>query len=173
MNTKKQAQRFFKVGNLVAISRNGFFSKLIRLVTKETYSHVAVIVQAGSDPYVVEAIHNGVCLTPLRKLLPFYIIETKIKLTPKIRDWIEDHLHQPYSIFDCILAGLHLKTRNNKRWQCAELANEIYKQACINLNLTSPTPGNIVKALLEKRGGYSCFFTKKGFKNDINFRDGL
>ena len=149
-------------GDLLAVSRNSFFSRMIRLWTKETYSHVAIIYKIKDDIVtVVESFEGkGVRLLPINKLLPAHVFGIDGKLFPDTRNFIETKLGEKYSWYDCIRAAFGLKPKKDNRWQCAEFANAVIRMDGIELDETAITPGSLVKEVLKKGSGRSVYIDR-------------
>ena len=149
-------------GDLLAVSRNSFFSRIIRLWTKETYSHVAIIYKIKDDIVtVVESFEGkGVRLLPIEKLLPAQIFNIDGQLSKDARCFIDSKIGEKYSWYDCIKAAFGFKPRNDDKWQCAEFANAVIRMDGIELDQTAITPGSLVKEVLKKGSGRSIYIDK-------------
>ena len=150
-------------GDLVAVSRTGFFSRLIRRWTRETYSHVAIVYSInGVRVKIVEASDKkGIRFSAINKLLPAYVFYIKDGLTSETRDFINSKIGQKYSWFDCLRAAFHCKPRHDDKWQCAEFANAVLRKGGFLVDEKAITPGKLVKEVLKKGSGRAVYIDKK------------
>jgi len=149
-------------GDLLAVSRNSFFSRMIRLWTKETYSHVAIIYKIKDDIVTIAESFEGkgVRLLPINKLLPAHIFGIDKNLSKDARYFIESKLGEKYSWYDCARAALGLRPKKDDKWQCAEFANAVIRMNGIELDETAITPGGLVKEILRKGSGRSIYIDR-------------
>jgi len=148
-------------GDLVAVSRKGILSRIIRRWTEETYSHVAIIYNINSMRVrIVEASAKGIRFSSLNKLLPVYVFNIDQELKSETLNFINSKLGQKYSWADCLRAAFHLKPKDDSRWQCAEFANAILRENGFKIDRKDITPGLIVKAVLKKGSGKSVYIDR-------------
>lgn len=149
-------------GDLLAVSRNSFFSRMIRLWTKETYSHVAIIYKIhGEEVTVAEAFEGkGVRLLSIKKLLPAHIFGIDGKITPNACTFINSKLGQKYSWFDCVRASVGWRPKKDDKWQCAEFANAVLRADGLAVDGRAITPGKLVREVLRKGSGRSIYISE-------------
>ena len=146
-------------GDLIAVSRNGFFSRIIRRWTKETYSHVAIVYKIHNGHVTVaEAFEGkGVRLLSIDKLLPAQVFYIDGELTAEARNFINSKLGQGYSWFDCVRAAMGWRPKSDEKWQCAEFANAVLRKDGLCVDEKAITPGKLVKEVLQKGSGRSVY----------------
>lgn len=118
-----------KSGDLLSWSGHSFFSKVIKIFTQSSMTHVGIAYKLGNRLFVIEAMEGkGVRLFPLSRRTPFFWIK------PIIRDhlWNDmvertavERIGDKYSFKECLRAVLNKKLKKDNYWQCAEFASYI------------------------------------------------
>lgn len=149
-------------GDLVAVSNNYFFSKLIRLWTKETYSHVGIVYRImDKETTVAEAYEGtGVRFLTIKKLLPCYVFNVDGFLSEEAEEFIKKQISNKYSWRDYLRAALRMKPKKDDKWQCAEFANAVLIKDGLNICPKAITPGSLVREVLEKGSGRSIYIDR-------------
>jgi virulence-associated protein VapD len=137
-----------KTGDIIAFSGTGFFGRLIRRFTGQTYSHVGIAWVISGRVFIVEALDGrGVVMRPLSITLPFYRIESKSDFTEIHEEYMLSKVGKAYSYIDAILAGLGIKPKSSDVYQCAEFIADVYG---IRDEVPQFTPGELVLHFLRK-----------------------
>ena len=154
------ARPSIKSGDVLAWSHRGWKTwydiklQVVRMWTRSEYCHVGIAWVVGSRVFVLEAVSTGVQIVPLSGLLPCYWIS--LKAFPFTEEVLTDalwHVKSPYSYWQALLAGLHLKERiMDTKWQCAEYVQYILGNAGYEF-LSEETPAATVRELNEKYDG--------------------
>lgn len=127
---------------------NRFVVTFVRFMTLSEYGHVGVAHVRDGVVYALEAVNPVVRIQPIPVRSKIYVVSMNIQDTTKLYDHIQKYVGRPYSILDCIRAYLGVVTKSDDRWQCAELANEIYSKLGIDLKPKRITPSGVVEAAL-------------------------
>lgn len=141
-----------KTGDLLAWKHDrsshfsNFFMRLIRLVTRGEYAHVGVAVRMEGNLYVYEAARPMVMLSPLRLTEEIFHLEMGLDPSPESLDESFTKIGLPYGYLDCIHAIIGEVSQSDKRWQCAELAQDFYQRQGIDIDVRC-TPIKVVNAL--------------------------
>lgn len=145
-------------GDLLAFTtaeRGSFMGRLvqnfIRVMTLSEYAHVGVAITLNGIPHVLEAIQPKIIIRPLKTDEVFYVVPMHIEKhdTNTLYEMMQDYIGCKYSIWDCIQAYVGRISKRDDRWQCAELAADLYER----LELTDfkprrKTPSHVVKAAM-------------------------
>jgi hypothetical protein len=122
--------------------------QLVRTFTQSEYCHVGVAWRAAGRVFVLEAVQTGIRIFPLSRLLPCYWLPIAGKWESEVEAWAMEQVGEPYSKWQCILAGLGLlKPGVDNIWQCAEFAQEVAMRYGVPL-ACNPTPAAVVNAAL-------------------------
>lgn len=135
-------------GDVIAWRGQSCIGRLIRLVTGEPYSHVALALWVHGRLMAVEAVEGrGVVMRPISQRLPVYWVSSDEIAQPNWRQ-VLGRLGQDYSYGDAIRAGLGLRPIH-VGWQCAEFVVEAFANRGIHGSKLpgAPTPGSVVKWL--------------------------
>jgi len=127
---------------------SNFYLNLIRFFTRSEYAHVGVAWRIDGRLFVVEASQPVVRIVPVKEADEFYHISMDIAWTEFSENWLLDKVGLKYSILDAVRAYLGKTIEDDRRYQCAELANEFYKLHGINLSYAF-TPSLLVSEALE------------------------
>ena len=157
------AKKKIKSGDILAWCGKGFFSHTVKLLTKSQYSHIGFAWKIGNRLMVVEALEGkGVRIFPTYRTTPFYWLPLKKGVFTKYKETkMLSHIGDSYSWFGCVRGWLGLKTREDRRFQCAEFVNYI-----MEFGRNYDTPIKIVTHLLQK--GTRLIFVKKLNREDYN-----
>lgn len=148
-----------KTGDLLAWSHDGIDSwhdfevQMVRVGTKSEFTHVGVACVMAGRVFVIEAVSTGVRLFPLSRVLPFYIVRIPKPLSESALEFAFTHIGLEYeSKIQMVIAFLTGKSLSgNQRFQCSELAREIYK-ADGRLFECPDTPSAVVHCAMENWG---------------------
>ena len=139
------SRHLIKSGDLLAWSRTGFISRLVRAWTGSTYSHVGVAWVVAGRVFVLEALDGkGVVIRPLSNLLPVYHVDVGVIWTQERENFALKHVGESYSFLDAIRAGFGLQPKH-KGWQCVE-----YASAVIGYEVDNHDPETLVNIALKK-----------------------
>ena len=105
-----------------------FQIQIVRMFTKSEFSHVGIAYWEDNKLYVIEAIGSGVRKSLLSENIPFYWIKAE-PLSEKAISFAKEQIGRRYEskIKMVINYFWDLDLENNKRWQCSELVNAIYR----------------------------------------------
>lgn len=123
------------------------FLELIRILTSSEYAHVAIAWWIDGRLFIVEATTPNVRLIPIADTDEFYHIPAEIEWSEKAENYLLDKIGLPYSFIDGVLAYLGKTLPESTHYQCAELANDFYRQMGLELGPTNNTPAKVVNAL--------------------------
>lgn len=146
-------------GDLLAWSGHSLFSRLIKLFTESSFTHVGIAYRTGNRLFVIEAMEGrGVRLFPLSRRLPFFWIRPTIRKhewNSIIEETAIKRIGERYSFTECARALFRKATKKDNKWQCAEFASYI-------LSLIGyPTNGyNIPHTLVQKMLDERCVVVK-------------
>lgn len=121
--------------------------ELIRFFTRSDFAHVGIAWVMDGRVFVVEATQPVVRLTIVKDNDEFYHAPMVIEWSDTSEEYLIDKIGLKYSVFDAIRAFLGKTLDNDRRYQCAELANEFYKTHGIELG-DAFTPSELVEAVL-------------------------
>lgn len=121
--------------------------ELIRFFTRSDFAHVGIAWVMDGRVFVVEATQPVVRLTIVKDNDEFYHAPMVIEWSDTSEEYLIDKIGLKYSVFDAIRAFLGKTLDNDRRYQCAELANEFYKTHGIELG-DAFTPSKLVEAVL-------------------------
>jgi len=140
-------------GDLLAWSGHSFFSKVIKIFTQSSVTHVGIAYRLGNRLFIIEAMEGkGIRLFPLSRRTPFLWIK------PSNRDRIWNHIVEnaaierigdKYSFKECIRAVLNKKLKKDNYWQCAEFASYILSLIGYPTNGYT-TPHTLVQKMLDE-----------------------
>ena len=141
-----------KSGDVVAWSGNSPFSKLIKWWCKSKYTHVGIIYCTPTRIFIIESKEGfGVRIFPLSRTIPFYWIKTNLDWNINIEEFMMKHIGDRYSWIGCIKAGLGIVTRKDRRWECAEFVNYIFKCGGLRLPCNCQTPAKVVDFFISSK----------------------
>lgn len=132
-------------------NKSSFFLNIVRLMTRSEYAHVAIAWRLEGRLYVVEATQPLVRITPIKPGREFYHIQMDVEWTKESENYLIDKIGCVYSIMDGIRAYLGKTVENDRRYQCAELANEFYANHGTHLK-EAFTPASVVEQALLVKG---------------------
>lgn len=143
---RDKVRNTIRSGDVIAYSRGGFIGKLIRMWTGETFSHVGIAeVNEDGRVYLLEAKDGiGVIKSYLSETEEFYLIRHSVPFDEISRERAYSVLGAKYSYLDAILAGLGIKPKNKKAWQCVEYASYV-----LGIDIKIDVPGYFVDYLIE------------------------
>lgn len=101
--------------------------KIVQLVTRSPYTHVATAWVTDGRVYVFEAVQPLVRIFPLSKLTPFYWVKIPGGLNEDALEFANSIVGERYSLMDCI-RSVTGDTTDDNRWQCAEMTREIQRR---------------------------------------------
>jgi len=146
----KDARKKIKSGDLLVWSGNSIFGKIIKLFTRSKYTHVGIAWKIGRRILIIESVEGyGVRIFPASKNLPFYVIHTDVKWTKELESIALSRVGHQYSWTGCVLGFFGINPPKDKRWQCAEFANDILFNAKI-VSDKFDTPASLVNELIQK-----------------------
>lgn len=124
--------------------------KIIRLLTMSEFGHVSIAWRIDGELWHVEAVIPRIRIAKIDEARGFYSIGLSKMLghAPDMK-FFSDKVGKPYSFMDAVRAYLGLTTKNDDKWQCAELAKEFYDYQGLHLNPESLTPANLMRAAME------------------------
>lgn len=148
MDYKKHRNKI-RSGHVIAWSGRGALSRLIRIATGETYSHVGIVWRCGGRVMLIEAIQGkGVQIQPLSELRPFYHLAPAIKWTPEIEQFVLSQIGKNYNYLDALRGWVGLAPKGTG-YQCAELVAEVAIKSGLALpSGNKATPGAVIRELL-------------------------
>ena len=139
-------------GDILLYAGSGLLSKLIRWVTKSTYSHAGLAVWWNDRLMVLEAIGKGVVLTPMSKSVSHYKGQvdwyTSIKSIPKTKrlnmvQFAQQELGKEYSKWRLLLFGYILilgkdkdrrdELREENSLICSHYVAQVYNYGGVDL----------------------------------------
>jgi hypothetical protein len=121
--------------------------ELIRFFTRSDFAHVGIAWVMDGRVFVVEATQPVVRLTIVKDNDEFYHAPMVVEWSDTSEEYLIDKIGLKYGVFDAIRAFLGKTLDNDRRYQCAELANEFYKTHGIELG-DAFTPSKLVEAVL-------------------------
>ena len=145
-----------KSGDLIGYStRKGslltkFLLEIVRILTKSEFSHVGIAWVENGKLLLLEAVPPVIHIGSLLSMGSFYHIPMNIQWEDNYDAFMLEHIGDKYSILDAIRGFFGYTNDRNDNWQCAELANKIYKEMGIDLN-NAYTPAELIKAALIER----------------------
>jgi hypothetical protein len=148
-----------KSGDLIAWSSSrGLQVNLIRIFTRCQYTHVGIAWVVDDRVFVIEAVPgDGVRVNPLSTHLPFYHVSNGSGVwTPEMERFALSKVGETYSKWEAIL-GFFGKTRNNGKWECAELVKETFAIADKWIDEIKETPAEVVEYFMHQ---YNSTMTK-------------
>lgn len=143
-------------GDLLAWSSDGatlmsrILTFVVRIFTLSEYSHVGIALREGDRVYVLEATIPRIQLRLLSERKGFYHVPMHVLWSQKLEDYLKHYIGKPYGILDCIRGYLGHTDPSDDRWQCAELCNDFYRQAEIDLG-ENYTPSKVVREAISRR----------------------
>lgn len=148
--TYKSARADIKSGDLLAWEGRSIFALAIQLWTRSPITHVGIAWVHHGRVFVLEAReHKGVVLSALSRRGNFMHIPTNGTWTDEIEAKALNNMGVPYSWKD-ILAIMFRRPLTAKGYICSEYAAEILLEMSYDMTYTSPTPGDVVEAVLEQ-----------------------
>lgn len=140
-------------GDILAWRGTGFVPSVIRALTLSDWHHVAVVVppeSPGGPLRVLEAAPGkGVQMVPLDTVRPAYRIPMRGRFTMSAFVTASGWLGASYSLTDCLLSWVRLRPIM-PGYHCAELAREWLRLVGLDVVDASPTPDDVVLALLRQ-----------------------
>lgn len=141
----KTARPLIQPGDIIAFTHEGWNSwsdiesQIVRMFTRSEYSHVGIAWPIAGRVMILEAVVPMIRIYPLSKLLPFYWVSHKNRLTPEAEEYALSRVGEEYSKMEAI-KGFLGKTRSDNRWQCAEYAKAVLREAgCAYLGKDTPS----------------------------------
>lgn len=128
---------------------SNFYLNIIRFFTRSEYAHVAIAWRLDGRLFAVEATQPLLRVSPIKMLDEFYHVPMNVKWDSRSEAWLVDKVGLKYSLLDAVRAYLGITVEDDSRYQCAELANEFYKEHGIDLG-NAYTPSLVVSNALEK-----------------------
>lgn len=147
-----EAREGIQSGDLLSWSGHSFFSKIIKMFTQSSMTHVGIAYKLGDRLFVIEAMEGrGVRLFPLSRRVPFFWIKPTIRNHPwnaVVENSAVEKIGDKYSFKECIRAVLNKKLKKDKYWQCAEFASYIlYRMGYPTSGYV--TPHDLVQKMLD------------------------
>lgn len=141
-------------GDVIACRGAGAIDWLIDHATGSDYSHVAVVIETGSAPSVLQAMGTGaargVAIAPLASLMAADAVdwlETGVIWGDDLDRFARSFVGRPYSYLADIAAALDLSTAGHAEI-CSTLVAQIMRAAGIPMSRAGMTPGRAVNDLL-------------------------
>ena len=153
-----------KSGDVLAWSHIGLGSWyefkiwMVRLFMRSEYSHVGTAWVVGNRVFVIEAVMPLVRIYPLSSLGDFYHLSMNAPWKPDTEALALSYVGHEYSQLQAIQAPF-VKPKQDKLWECAELAANIAKADGIDLGELY-TPGAVVLAA-QRNGALMTFVTQE------------
>ena len=146
-------------GDLLAWSGHSFFSRLIKLFTESSITHVGIAYKLGKRLFVLEAMEGrGVRIFPLSRRVPFFWIRPSVRThewNTIVEDAALERIGEKYSFKECARAVFKKRLKRDAYWQCAEFAS--YMLSLIGY----PANGyNIPHTLVQKMLDEGCCLIK-------------
>lgn len=123
---------------------------IVRFFTLSEFSHVGIAYREEGRVYVLEATIPVIQMRLLSEVKGFYHIPMRIQWDLQLQEYLKHFIGKPYSIIDCIRGYLGKTDVSDDSWQCAEVCNEFFKHAGIDLG-NNYTPSKVVRAALSNR----------------------
>lgn len=146
-------------GDLLIFAEDGrtgfsaFALGAIRFFTRSEYAHVGIAVRNGDDVCILDAVVPSVQYRKLRKSETFYFVPMHLNIVDgDLHKVVVKYRGLKYSVLDAFRAYFGLTLKDDNRYQCVELVDEIYREQGLDLNVGRLTPSNIVKAALSRPG---------------------
>lgn len=141
---------FLHTGDLLAWStdRTTFWSRMlttfVRFFTLSEFAHVGIAYRDDNGRvYVLEATIPTIQMRLLSEVKGFYHVPMQIQWNDDLDVYLKHYTGKPYSLMDCIRGYLGHTDPSDDKWQCAELCNDFYKHAGIDLG-DNYTPSKVV-----------------------------
>lgn len=128
--------------------------KFIRFMTASEFAHVGVAWRIEGRLWVVEATIPVVRLSPVKDDDEFFHVPVNLQWNAGCENYLIDKIGLPYSVMDDVRAYLGEALDDDKKWQCAELANDFYRSQGIDIGICSNTPTEVVNNLIIKSDSY-------------------
>jgi len=129
---------------------SSLLTMIVRFFTLSEFSHVGIAYREDGRVYVLEATIPQIQLRPLSEVKGFYHIPMRIQWDLQLQDYLKHFVGKPYSIIDCIRGYLGKTDVSDDRWQCAEVCNDFFRHANIELG-DAYTPSKVVRESLSVR----------------------
>lgn len=124
--------------------------KIIRFLTMSEFGHVSVAWRIDGELHHVEAVIPSIRVSKIDESSGFYVVglSKHLQKDPDM-NFFSDKIGKGYGFIDAVRAYLGLTTKDDNKWQCAELAKEFYDSQGLQLNPESLTPANLMRAAME------------------------
>lgn len=122
----------------------------IRLLTVSEYSHVGIAVREPEGAMVVEATIPLIHQRKLTERTGFYHIPMGLSWNADLDRYLKHYIGKHYGLLDCFRGYLGHVDPSDDRWQCAELCNDFYRYAKIDLG-AAYTPSTLVNEAVSNR----------------------
>ena len=146
-------------GDLLAWSGHSFFSRLIKMFTASSMTHVGIAYRLGGRLFVIESIvGRGIRLFPLSRRIPFFWIRPSNRdysWNPIVEETALKKIGEKYSFKECIRALFKRRLKRDAYWQCAEFASYI-----LSLEGYKTNGYNIPHTLVQKMLDEKCVIVK-------------
>lgn len=149
-----EARAGIRSGDLLAWTHRGWKSfndlqiQLVRAVTRSEYSHVAIAYEMDGRLFAIEAVVPMVRIFPLSLLGDFYHIPIQANWSSDAAEFALSHVGESYSKWQAV-TSLFRTLKNDKLWECAELAIAIASRSGVDLGNRS-TPTAVVQAAMSQ-----------------------
>lgn len=133
-------------------NKSSFYLKLVRLLTMSDYGHVSVAWRTPEGLFHVEATQPCIRESVITPEDDFYCIHMGLKLQEQaLARFFDDKIGLKYSIQDAICAYFGLTLKDDRRYQCVELANLFYRSVGINFGKVY-VPGKFIRKIMALTG---------------------
>jgi hypothetical protein len=140
-----------KSGDVVAITSGSLVSRIVRLFTLSSYSHVGIILDIHGRKLLLEAVPPVVRIIPLSNKSNYYVIKLDKVLSPEAENLAFSYIGTAqYSVLEAIKSYFGLN-RNPEAWQCVELVKRILQENGTPTDCKD-TPRALVEYLLNTGG---------------------
>lgn len=148
-----EAKDYIESGDLLAWSGHSFFSRMIKLFTESSITHVGIAYKVNTELFVIESIEGtGVRLFPLHRRIPFFWIKPiprEYHWNSIIKETALKRIGEEYSLWGCLKALFKKSLKKDKYWQCAEFASYILSLMGYSTNGYN-TPHTLVQKMFEE-----------------------
>jgi len=128
---------------------NYILLSIVRYFTMSEYAHVGIAMWDKGRLYVVEAVYPKITANILSESDSFYHIPMKVEWKEEYYQYLKNKIGERYSFIEVFRSYFNIKLKDNKQWQCVELANKFYKLTGYYLG-EEYTPSKFVNNILRK-----------------------